>query len=202
MHPNSLMLFEKYAKPFFRDEMKILEIGPDMFPASYQKLMNHLSLEWHTLDRYDGPSLTFANAGEHSFPIPDESYDITLSGQVIKHVRKPWKWIPELARVTRSGGLVITISPVSWTYHEAPVDCWRIYPDGMNALCEEAALSVELSVWESLERPGFRRYIPGNSLELQRVRERLAYKILGRFGFPVQRSCDTITIGRKSSADS
>jgi len=197
MHPNSLLLFEKYGKPFFRSGMKVLEIGPDMFPSSYQKLIDHLSLEWHTLDRHHSPYLTFANTREYSFPIPDEAYDITLSGQVIEHVRKPWKWISELARVTRSGGVVITINPVSWTYHEAPVDCWRIYPEGMKALCEEAALSVELSLWESLETPGFRRYIPGDSLELLSVRKRLAYKLLGRFGFPVQRSYDTITIGRK-----
>ena len=31
-------------------------------------------------------------------------------------------------------GYIITINPVSWKYHEAPVDCWRIYPEGMKTI--------------------------------------------------------------------
>jgi hypothetical protein len=57
----------------------------------------------------------------------------------------------EVARVCKPGGLVVTINPVSWKYHLAPVDCWRIYPDGMKALYEDAGLEMRESVCESLE---------------------------------------------------
>ena len=40
----------------------------------------------------------------------------------------------EVARVVKPDGLVITIAPVSWPYHAAPIDCWRVYPAGLNAL--------------------------------------------------------------------
>lgn len=197
MHTNSRLLFEKYALPLFQPGMKVLEIGPESVPSTYRRMTEALSLEWHTLDMTNNPALTYANSLEYSFAIPDNSYDIVLSGQVIEHVRKPWKWLPELARVAKVGALVITINPVSWAFHEAPVDCWRIYPDGMKALYEEAALSVIFSHWESLETPHYRHYMPGKSLEWQSRRKRIISRILGKVGFPVERAYDTITVGRK-----
>jgi len=197
MHTNSKLLFEKYALPLLKPGMKVLEIGPDAFPSTYQHLTGGLPLEWHTLDIYDSPHLTYPNSSQYSFAIPDESYDVVLSGQVIEHVKKPWIWMPELARITKAGGLIITINPVSWIYHEAPVDCWRIYPEGMKALYEDASLTVMLSCWESLETPHFHRYLPGISRECQGRKMRMIYDILGRFGFPVEGSYDTVTVGRK-----
>ena len=197
MHTNSRLLFEKYALPLFQRGMKVLEIGPDSFPSAYQRLTGNLSLEWHTLDIYNSPRLTYPNAGEYAFAIPDESYDVVLSGQVIEHVKKPWKWLPELARIARTGGFVITINPVSWEYHEAPVDCWRIYPEGMKALYEDSSLTVMLSRWESLETPRFHRYLPGLSREFQSLPKRILSSTLGTFGFAVERAYDTITVGRK-----
>lgn len=198
MHTNSKLLFEKHVKPLLKAPAKVLEIGPDQFPSTFERVCSRLSLEWHTLDLHDHPSLTYADSRQYSFAIPDNTYDVVLSGQVIEHVRKPWKWLPELARVALPGGLVVTINPLSWIYHEAPVDCWRIYPEGMRALYEEAGLDVLLSCWESLETPHYRRYQPGVSREWQSPRKRFIYKMLGRFGFPVERSYDTVTIGRKS----
>jgi hypothetical protein len=197
MHTNSRLLFEKYAKSHIGRNRKVLEIGPDGVPSTYMRLSEELSPVWHTLDITSNPHLTYPNSPEYSFAIPDEAYDVVISAQVIEHVRRPWTWLREVARVTRLGGLVITINPVSWTYHEAPIDCWRIYPDGMRALYEDAALTVLLSRWESLETPQFKRRSPGVSLEHQSPRKRAITRLLGRLGYPVEAAYDTITIGRK-----
>ena len=197
MHSNSKLLFEKYAVPLFKPGMKVLEIGPDAFPSTYRRLIPESALEWHTLDLYESPDLTYPKSGEYSFAIPDATYDLVLSGQVIEHVRKPWRWMPEIGRVTKAGGLVVTINPVSWHFHQAPIDCWRIYPDGMKALYEDSSLAVIFSQWESLETPHFHRYLPGVSRESQSRGKRMVYDILGRLGLPVERAYDTITIGRK-----
>jgi hypothetical protein len=197
VHTNSKLLFEKYAKPLFKTDWKVLEVGPDSVPSTFASLSGNPSLVWHTLDIYDNPQLTYPKSDGYAFDIQDEQYDIVISGQVIEHVKKPWKWMPELARITRLGGLVITINPVSWIYHEAPIDCWRIYPEGMKGLYEEASLTVLLSRWESLETPNFRSFIPGTSLENQGRKRQIFSKLFGRLGFPVERAYDTITIGRK-----
>ena len=201
MHANSVLLFQKYVIPVLRDGMKVLEIGPDDFPSTYQRLAGALKFEcWDTLDTYNNPMLTYSNSREYEFQIQAESYDVVLSGQVIEHVRKPWLWIPELSRVTKIGGHVITINPVSWKFHEAPVDCWRIYPEGMRALYEDAGIKVSFSQCESLEMQGLRRYQAGVSIEHQNRRRRIISKIFGRLGFPVERAYDTITLGERQSA--
>ncbi len=197
MHKNSELLFQKYARGLFRPGMKVLEIGPDAIPSTYQNTVADPSIVWHTIDLHDNPSLTYRASSEYEFPVPSGTYDIVLSGQVIEHVRQIWVWIRELARVCKKGGLVVTINPVSWPYHEAPIDCWRMFPEAMKALYGHAALEIKLSRWESLEATGYRHYIPGRSAEQQNPRLRFAYRILGKFGFPVERSYDTITIGEK-----
>ena len=116
---------------------------------------------------------------------------------MIEHVRKIWLWISELTRVCKVGGLVSTINPVSWPYHEHPIDCWRAYPEGMRALYEDASLEVLLSIFESLEARQYRRHIQGRSSEWQPSLLRNACRILGRIGFPVEGAYDTITIGKK-----
>lgn len=200
MHANSRLLFEKYAKPMIEPRRKVLEIGPDGAPSTYRRLSEELSPIWHTLDISDHPHLTYPNSAEYSFSIPNEAYDIVISGQVIEHVKRPWRWLREVARVTRPGGLVITINPVSWIYHEAPVDCWRIYPEGMRALYEDAGLTVLMSRWETLETPHFSKHSPGISIEDQSPRKRIISRVLGRLGLPVEAAYDTITVGRKDTS--
>jgi SAM-dependent methyltransferase len=197
MHENSELLLRKYAAEHMPKQGKLLEIGPNGFPSTYQAAYASPTLEWHTLDLYKHPKLTYTADAENQFPIPDNTYDVVLSGQVIEHVRRPWVWMKELSRVCKVGGLVITVNPVSWPYHEAPLDCWRIFPDGMQAIYEDASLDLVLSKWESLEDRQYRRHVPGRSAEYQPRRLRFMYQLLGRFGLPVECAYDTITIGRK-----
>lgn len=201
MHSNSRLLFDRYAKQYFRPGIRVLEIGPDGVPSTYQKMADDSSIVWHTLDILDNPSLTYRASSEYEFPVESGRYDIVLSGQVLEHVRRIWVWILEVARVCKPGGLVVTINPVSWPYHEHPVDCWRVFPEGMKALYEHASLQVKLSSWESLEVDGGRRHLPGRSAEWQTPRMRFAYRMLSLVGFPVERAYDTITIGEKGTQD-
>lgn len=201
MHKNSRLLFQKYAKQFFTPGARVLEIGPDRDPSTYRLLADTEVAAWDTLDAFPRTdvSLTYLAGSEYSFPVPDGAYDLVFSAQVIEHVRKIWRWMPEVARVCRPGGLVITINPVSWHYHESPVDCWRIYPEGMRALCEDAGLEVVLSEWGSVEMQGVERRSP-RLVRKQQVFQRLS----GVFGMlnavlklPVEAAYDTVTVARK-----
>jgi SAM-dependent methyltransferase len=197
MHRNSKMLFARYARPLIRPGARVLEIGPEAFPSAYQRTIVDESAVWHTLDIRANASLTYPGSGEHRFPVSDSSYDIVLAGNVIEHVRNPWLWVREVARVCRRGGHAILLVPVSWPYHAAPIDCWRIYPEGMKALLEEAGLEVVECRCESFEAPGYRRYTPGKSPECQSRALRWFCRVAGLVGFPVERAYDTVAIGRK-----
>ena len=197
MHQNSRLLFSNYALQFFEPGMRVLEIGPDAFPSTFRKMVTISEIQWDTLDIYDSPSLTYPNSAPYRFNIPDNSYDLVLSGQVIEHVARIWRWMPEVARVTKPGGHVITINPVSWPYHEAPIDCWRIFPEGMKALCEDAGLQVVQSLFDSLEKPDRPNVLPGRSLGWQPKRS-LPLRILHRIlKVPFEKAYDAITIARK-----
>ena len=204
MHENSLLLFRKYGARPFCSQPRVLEIGPTL-PSSYQRIVNERVNErvasWDTIDIRERPGLTYVAEDEYRFAIADESYDVVLSGQVLEHVRKIWIWIKEVARVAKRGGLVITINPVSWPYHEAPYDCWRAYPEGMRALYDEANPEVRESRFESLELEGYPHTVPGRSpwqvAASQGWKFHLINRVLRGLGYPMERAYDTITIGRR-----
>ena len=172
MHLNSELIFKKYGSKHFSENLKVLEIGPSGNPSHYCKLVNNNSI-WHTLDidtTYlsggEQNTLHIKSNSEYNYPIDSETFDIVLSGQVMEHVSKIWVWIKELERITKPGGKIILISPISWPYHEAPIDCWRIYPDGMKALVEDfTSLKILLCKQETLEEELIMspEYIPGTS---------------------------------------
>ena len=181
--------------------MKVLEIGPTGSPTALQSAVGIPDLTWETLDLAPRPGVTHVAKGDYEFPMPSDTYDIVLSANVIEHVKKTWRWLPEVVRVCRTGGTVITINPVSWPFHEYPVDCWRAFPDGMSALYEDCGLDVELSIFESIEAKRYRRSVPGRTPGwwLGKPWAQI-YRLLGRLGLRVECAWDTITIGTKSGA--
>lgn len=150
MHPNSLLLFRKYVKPLLVPGVSVLEVSPEAIPGAYRRECEHVDC-WHTLTLGACEGATYEATEPYHYPVCDGAYGVVLSGQVIEHVPMPWLWMRELARICRPGGLVVTIAPVSWQYHEAPIDCWRIYADGMRALSEYAGLTVEVAETASLD---------------------------------------------------
>jgi SAM-dependent methyltransferase len=198
MHQNSKLLFGQHAEKYIFEGAKVLEIGPDNFPSTYQSLCTKKTATWDSLDIYQSPKLTYSTTNPYSFPIPENTYDIVISGQVIEHVQKVWVWMKEIARVMAPGGLVITIAPASWPYHEHPVDCWRIYPEGMKALSEDAGLTVVECLWGTLEKPEFKHAIPGRSANEQDPNYRsITEQLAVSHNFPVEKSFDTICVARK-----
>ena len=215
MHRNSLLLFERYAAPHFEDGSHVLEIGPDGDPSSYRRALNGVALQWETaeLDNSLMPDSdegfqfhpfvdqpTYRMRDEYEIPVADQTFDVVVAGQVIEHVRRPWRWLPEIARVTKSGGKVILVAPISWPYHPAPYDCWRIYPDGMQALCDEAGLEIADCRFESLEPLPSKRSYPhvGYDFVNDYVTEsRWKQRLKGLIGWPVPTALDLVVIARK-----
>ena|SRR5215472_5666883 len=50
LHLNSELIFKKYALDSFRPESRVLQIGPDKVPSTYQTLVGIDTIEWHTID--------------------------------------------------------------------------------------------------------------------------------------------------------
>src|SRR4051812_1543069 len=100
MHANSLLLFNRYARPLFKSGLKVLEIGPADVPA-FKESVADPSITWETIDIYESPSLTYSTTDPYKFPLADESHDIVLAANVIEHVPAIWRWIKEVTRVCK-----------------------------------------------------------------------------------------------------
>lgn len=215
MHFNSELLFKKYSLSYFKDNMRVLEIGPQGIPSAYQQIVNKPTITWHTLDLYDSyPGLTYTSHEEYNYPIDGESYDLIISGQVMEHVKKIWLWLAELKRIVKTNGTIILINPVSWPYHAIPVDCWRIYPEGMKALCDQYQLDIILCTCESIEQTHFQNSktptVPGQSYAMQNQKLRVRtikiwnsilyyVPLIRKLRVPVEVAYDTITIAKKDT---
>jgi len=200
MHDNSKLLFAKYATPYFKPGIRVLEIGAQTHTSTYRALIPQQNISWDTLDIKPGEGITHVAISAYSYPIASNTYDVVLAGQVLEHVRHPWRWFPELARIAAVDGLVITVSPISWPYHEAPVDCWRIYPEGIKSLCEEASLTVLTCVYSSEESLKYWRTRYGRGRVSESRRSLLKYsalRILSFVGYPVEVALDLILVAKK-----
>lgn len=156
MHRNAKLMFLEYVRPHLKPGARVLEIGPDQeHPSTLCRLTADPSIVWETVEPFPRFPVTHVSTSEYAFPVPDGAFDVVLSANVLEHVKKPWIWFQELARVCKPGGRVITISPVNWPYHAFPVDCWRMHPDGAQALYEHAGLALELarSEWREWRDP-------------------------------------------------
>lgn len=192
MHRNSILMFEKFAKPYFEGKKSVLEIGPDEYPSSYRRMLElKPDVVWDTLeidsergnDR-DRPGHIISTDG-YNYPIADNTYDVIFSAQVLEHVPNLQKWFLEKKRILKKGGLIISLSPNSWPYHLAPKDCWRIFPDGFSALAENVDMELVFSEFHSLELfdPILSKYqrnliFPGVSYDLNWSNKQIRRKIL------------------------
>jgi SAM-dependent methyltransferase len=197
MHPNCRILYEKYATPLFQPGMRVLEIGPDKFPTTLQDISHRPGIAWDVLGLEPDPQLQIVAKSEYEYPVPEASYDAVVAANVLEHVRKPWVWMRELSRVVRPGGYIVTVNPVSWPYHEAPIDCWRVFPEGMQALLDDAGLEMVVNRFESHEPVRSKRDTPGRSITAYGWKHQLVDRLLGWIGYPQERAYDLITIARR-----
>lgn len=70
-----------------------------------------------------------------------ESFDVIMAFNVLEHCKKPWRVLANVHRWLKPGGVAIVQVPMAQTVHRTPVDCYRILPDGLAALFEDAGFS-------------------------------------------------------------
>jgi hypothetical protein len=68
------------------------------------------------------------------------------SNNVFEHIKKPWIAAENIFKMTKKGGIIITIVPFSQRYHESPGDYFKYTHTGMTSLFESCG---EILVLES-----------------------------------------------------
>lgn len=133
----------KFAERLPKRPLRIADVGSCDVSGTYKPLFDRPGWVYSGLDAAPGKNVDIVLAGEDVWSnVPDGSFDVVVSGQTLEHVRHPWLFARELARITAGGGLLCVIAPFGWVYHAYPIDCWRILADGMDALLKYVGLTV------------------------------------------------------------
>jgi SAM-dependent methyltransferase len=74
--------------------------------------------------------------------VPDQSFDVVVSTQVLEHVRSPSTYLEECFRVLRPGGRLLLSTHGTMILHPDPIDLWRWTSDGLRYQVELAGLRV------------------------------------------------------------
>ncbi len=137
MHDQTRRLMESFSKTI-SEKATVLDVGSCDVNGTFKEYFPNNP--YIGIDIVEGPNVDIV-VPPYDYPFPDNHFDVVISGSCLEHVRHPWRWMKEVARVLKPGGKIFILVPYNHPYHEHPVDCWRVFPDGMRALFEEAGLT-------------------------------------------------------------
>ena len=135
------------------EPLVILDLGSQDINGSYRPIFGLPPWKYVGVDLAAGNNVDVVLADPyHWWEISRESADVIVAGQTFEHTEFFWETMKEIARILKPGGLCCILVPSSGPEHRFPVDCWRMFPDGLRALARYAELEVlEASTqWEDL----------------------------------------------------
>ena len=118
--------------------VQVLDVGSYDVNGTYRPLVEGLGWQYTGLDLQAGPNVDVVASDPDHYPLPDGSFDAVISGSTIEHVARPWRWVPELVRILRPGGLLAIVTHWQFPEHRYPMDYWRFMADGMQLLLDDA----------------------------------------------------------------
>lgn len=79
---------------------------------------------------------------EH-LPFPNAVFDAALHIVTLEHLARPAEALKELARVMRSGAVLLLVAPQEWEVHQVPHDYYRYTRFGLEYLLAQAGFRIE-----------------------------------------------------------
>jgi SAM-dependent methyltransferase len=81
--------------------------------------------------------------GQGRVPLPDASFDLVLSTQVLEHVEDTQLHLDECFRLLRPGGTLVLSTHGVMYYHRDPEDYWRWTRPGLERIVAAPGFQVE-----------------------------------------------------------
>ncbi len=137
--------------------LSILDFGSQVVDEqglSYKGLFDDPAWTYRGLDIAAGANVDICVENAYDWgEVSGDSIDLVISGQAFEHVEYFWASMFEIMRVLRPGGLATIIAPSSGFEHRYPLDCWRFYRDGFEALARHVGADVidSFTDWGNLD---------------------------------------------------
>src|SRR5689334_13401175 len=125
---NMLRCKELYIDGLFtpeRDRLKVVDVGSADVNGSYRPFFETAQFDYVGLDLEAGAGVDVTVATPYNYPLPDNSADVVISGQMIEHCEFFWLAFEEMIRIVKPDGYLIVIAPSAGPIHRYPVDCYR-----------------------------------------------------------------------------
>lgn len=146
MHPAAMTAMSGMIQRYTGENASVIDVGSLDVNGNYRGLIESRGWSYVGLDLQEGNNVDIVAESPYNYPIRDNTFDIVISGSTMEHVSYIWKWVPELVRILRPGGLLCIVTHWSFPLHRYPKDYWRIMPDGMELLFDETGLLGEYKI--------------------------------------------------------
>ncbi|MDW8094179.1 MAG: methyltransferase domain-containing protein [Caldimicrobium sp.] len=136
---------EHYLKEYVNHPIIIIDVGSQAVGGhpTYIPFFDNPHWKYLWLDFLKGEKVDIVVKDPYKWEeVEDASVDVVISGQAFEHIEFPWLTIKEIFRILKDKGIACIIAPSGGPEHRHPVDCWRIFPDGMRALAKWAGFRV------------------------------------------------------------
>ncbi len=129
------------------------DIGSYDINGSYKPLITEHGWAYQGLDIEPGLNVDRVMASPYRLPIRTGEADLILSGQAFEHIEYFWVTFLEMVRALRPGGMIFLLAPSRGPEHRHPVDCWRFYRDGFEALARwgQVELVEAATAWQPVD---------------------------------------------------
>ncbi len=121
---------------------RTLDVGCGSKP--YEQLYDsteYVGLEYDTPQNRAGKKADHFYDGE-TFPFGDGEFDSVVANEVFEHVFNPNRFLDEVHRVLKPGGMVLMTMPFVWDEHEQPHDFARYSSFGIRHLLEQHGFEI------------------------------------------------------------
>lgn len=137
MHAEGFAAMKAILRLYPRLPANVLDVGSLDVNGTLRPLVESHGWQYTGLDVTPGRNVDVVASDPYLYPFHDGQFDMVISGSTMEHVEAIWRWMPELVRVLRPGGMLGIVTHWSFPEHRFPVDCWRIMPDGMRYLFDQ-----------------------------------------------------------------
>lgn len=158
MHLSSYYAMQVFKEQYLSDRigspLTVCDYGSYDVNGSYRPIFEEPGWKYFGIDMAAGKNVDVVLKNPYRWSgVGTASVDVVVSGQAFEHTEYFWVTILEIYRILKPGGLCCIIAPATGPEHRYPVDCWRIYQDGMRAIAVFGGLEV-IVAQTHWEKPG------------------------------------------------
>ncbi|MCA9061901.1 MAG: methyltransferase domain-containing protein [Planctomycetaceae bacterium] len=142
-----------------RREVLIVGAGHDPYRSLFSGAERYVRFDIECV-----PGITDVIGDAMNMPFDDESFDCVVATECMEHVSDPFRFVNQLTRVLRPGGLVVLTVPFLFHQHGDPFDFWRPTRHCLSRLFESyetvvvTSLGHRIHVISDLITTAFARY--------------------------------------------